>query len=127
MTSDIQHPSIFDCAHCKKTGTCTNGENDLSCAVCLRAHKLKVPSRGVVCSVCEGTGCAELTTSRLERRMLPVLAQIIASVVLGVTYTLGAFNVPHFSELLAFNATLMGTVTGYYFSQRSRAVNGRNT
>ena len=49
-----------------------------------------------------------------------MLAQIVAAAVLGGTYTLGAFNVPHFTELLAFNATLMGTVTGYYFSQRSR-------
>lgn len=119
---DPEHPLTFDCAHCKKTGTCSNGENESSCAVCSRAHKLKGPQRGLVCSVCEGTGQAELTTSRLERRTLPLLAQIVASVVLGGTYLLGAFNVPHFAELLAFNATLMGTVTGYYFSQRGRAL-----
>jgi hypothetical protein len=112
---------FISCAHCQGSGTCKNGEDDSSCFVCLKARKLTTNDKqtGLVCSVCKGLGVVEPLTARLRNRIVPVLALLIVYVAM---YMLMHFaNTDHFNEVLAFVATLIGSVTGYYFGGKSKS------
>lgn len=111
---------FVSCAHCQGSGTCKNGEDDSSCSVCLKAHKLTTNDKqsGLVCSVCKGLGVVEPKTARLHNRIVPALALLIVYVALClIVYFAGT---DHFNAVLAFAATLIGSVTGYYFGGRGK-------
>lgn len=121
-------PVHFDrlpCAHCAGSGTCLNGPDSKSCAVCVRGHRRfwgllpsKIPydSAGIVCSVCSGVGNLEPLSIRLQKRIVPLLAMFIVYVALYIVATLATRE--NFSEVLAFAGTLIGSITGYYFGGR---------
>ncbi|MCB2141226.1 molecular chaperone DnaJ [bacterium] len=108
----------FPCAHCQGSGTCSSGKDGESCAVCIKEGKAKTNSFGLVCSVCGGIGIAELKTDRINRRVTPVLAIFIAYFALFIVFWFGVTGNKLFSEVLAFSATLTGSITGYYFSRK---------
>jgi hypothetical protein len=103
-----------DCKHCNGKGSCTNGLNGESCAVCARRNLLlkHSPAIGLVCSVCKGHCKVEPTSSRLKNRAAPIIAiYIVAAAIMIIA---GGYE-KHFNEVLAFVGTLTGTVTGFYF------------
>lgn len=108
---------FLQCAHCHESGTCSSGNDGISCEVCTKQAKAKKPSVGLVCSVCNGLGSAEPKTFRLQNRLVPVLAIFLAYVAfILILFSLGS---QHFSEILAFCGTLIGSITGYYFGGKS--------
>lgn len=108
------------CAHCGGTGTCKNGETETSCLVCKKAHKVNSAGNtsGLVCSVCCGYGVAEPKSARMQNRIIPMLAIIIVYFALFLIFMLARTD--NFSEVLAFAATLIGSITGYYFGGKSK-------
>ena len=110
---------LIPCAHCEGTGTCTTDALE-SCAVCCRESKVKLGSKQIVCSVCGGLGVAETTTSRMRNRIVPTLAILIAYFSLVLVWFSMFLRTELFSEVLAFSATLVGSITGYYFGGRDR-------
>lgn len=109
-------PNHFECAHCNGSGVCTSGIDGASCSVCAKEHKIKKEPNGLVCSVCGGIGYAELKTDRLNNRIIPVLSLLIVYFALILVTVTALFNDSHFTEILAFCGTLIGSITGYYFS-----------
>lgn len=110
------------CAHCQGSGTCKNGENESSCSVCAKKQKLtlnKEKLTGLVCSVCGGLGALEPKTARIHNRIVPLLAMLI--VYFALSMVLFFYDKEHFNEVLAFAATLIGSVTGYYFGGKSKS------
>ncbi len=73
---------------------------------------------GLICSVCKGYGVAEPMTPRLRNRITPLLSLFIVYLALALVMLFGSKE--HFNEILAFAATLIGSVTGYYFGGRNR-------
>lgn len=107
------------CAHCSASGTCASGPNGASCLVCLREHKIKDKSAvGIACGVCMGYGIAEPKTARLKNRLVPILSLLIVYLALAMVMILSSKE--HFTEVLAFAATLIGSVTGYYFGGKNK-------
>ena len=102
--------NLFPCAHCKGEGTCRNGKDGLSCSVCLKEHKVKEESYGVVCSVCGGIGLVETKTDRINKRTIPILAIVIVYAALCLVVLSMVSKSDFFNEILAFS--------GYYFSSR---------
>lgn len=119
-----QNMDLFKCAHCQGSGSCSNGKDGESCYVCIKEAKAKSSSHGLVCSVCGGIGLAELRTDRINRRITSMLAMFIAYSALAFVLVLAVTDNKHFSEMLAFSATLIGSITGYYFSRN--APNGQS-
>lgn len=46
MTMHDIKSNLYPCAHCEGSGTCRNGEQQLSCAVCIKESELKGKSFG---------------------------------------------------------------------------------
>ncbi|UMR31595.1 hypothetical protein MJ904_05090 [Massilia sp. MB5] len=110
--------TLYACGHCKETGTCSNGSDGLSCSACAAEHALKGSEhRGLPCGVCGGMGRAEPKTERINKRMAPILAYVVV-VLLLMGIALSAIFDRHFSEILAFAGTVIGAITGYYFSKQ---------
>jgi len=105
------------CAHCNGSGTCRNGKDGESCAVCSKISIFSKyqPAHGLVCSICKGTGFIEPVALRLKYRTGPVIAMFV-TVTAVITIIVGHEN--HFSEVLAFLGTLTGSITGFYFSRK---------
>lgn len=109
--------TLYPCAHCKETGTCSTGSNGASCASCVESHTLKGSEHyGLSCGVCGGMGKVEPKTERINKRMAPILAYVLAMLLL-VGIAVSAYTDRHFSEVLAFAGTVIGAITGYYFSR----------
>ena len=110
------HPhGYLPCAHCGAAGTCRNGSAGDSCAVCIKKNRIEgQPLTGLVCSVCQGYGAVEPRTGRLRNLIAPVFALLIVSSALGLAWFFAGDE--HFTEVLAFAATLIGSITGYYFA-----------
>jgi len=107
------------CAHCQASGTCRNGEENRSCALCVKKAQIKSDaSEGLICGVCKGLGVAEPQTLLIRNRITPVLAWVIVCIALLLIFYLAEKE--NFHEVLAFAATLIGSVTGYYFGGRSK-------
>lgn len=109
--------TLYACAHCKETGTCANGPDQATCRVCVKANEIKGEHRGLPCGVCGGMGKIEPQTERINKRMAPLLAyMMMVLLLLGITFA--ATFERHFSEVLAFAGTVIGAITGYYFSKK---------
>jgi NMD protein affecting ribosome stability and mRNA decay len=116
---EMQAPGYLACAHCGATGTCRNGSAGDSCAVCIKKNKIEgQPSTGLVCSVCQGCGAIEPRTARLRTLIAPIFALLIVYTALGLAWFFAGDE--HFTEVLAFAATLIGSITGYYFGGRNK-------
>ena len=117
MSSSVTY---YDCKHCSSTGTWTNGEEVTSCRACAKVYVLSFWRRsgqvGLVCGCCRGLGKAEPFTDRLNKRVAPVLAVLLCFGVLTLILVTSIFNHQSFSEILAFGSTIIGALTGFYFS-----------
>lgn len=113
--------NLYPCAHCAGVGTCKSANSDFSCAVCIRENELKGKEFiGLPCAVCGGIGQAEPRTERINKRMPAILGfTVVILLMLGV-YLSAIFKSPYFTEILAFSGTLIGTVLGFYYSERSK-------
>ena len=116
--------NLYACKHCNETGTCTSNDNESSCAACVKYHELKKSKTytGVACGTCGGLGQSEPTTERLNKRVKPLLALSIVLCLMICTTVLAFTNNPNFATFLAFSATLIGSVTTFYFNNA-----GKNT
>jgi hypothetical protein len=116
---EVRPPDFLPCAHCGGTGTCRNGNAGDSCAVCIKKNKIEEPaSAGLVCSVCHGYGAVEARAARLRSIISPVFALLIACAALGLAWFFAGDE--HFTEVLAFAATLIGSISGFYFGGRNK-------
>lgn len=111
--------NLYPCAHCQGSGTCSTGTDGESCHVCIDESKAMKNSHGLVCSVCGGIGLAELKTDRINKRVTSILAMLIAYFALALVLILAVTNNQYFSEALAFSGTLIGGITGFYFSKQT--------
>ena len=114
--------NLYPCKHCKETGTCTSGENGASCQACSKYHELKSKQifSGLACGTCGGLGQSEPFTERLNKRTKPLLAMGIVSILLICTTMLAMLNNENFAAFLAFSGTLIGSITTFYFTDRSQ-------
>jgi hypothetical protein len=115
--------NLYPCAHCSGVGTCKNGANGSSCAVCIKDNELKDTDLvGLPCTICGGIGQAEPKTERINKRIPAILGfTVVFLLILGV-FVSAILNSSYFSEILAFSGTLIGTVLGFYYSVRSKAM-----
>jgi hypothetical protein len=117
------------CAHCAAEGMCARGPAKSSCAVCVRANGLAVDRQfeGLVCSVCKGLGSVESKTEILHNRIVPTLALATMYIALSLLYIFRSSA--NFNSVLAFATTLTGSITGYYFADKSSRTSqsGRST
>jgi len=113
------------CAHCQGSGTCGSGHDGCSCLICAKKtyvipfiHKTKSMEnhKGLICSSCHGSGEFDPMTKRLLQRITPVLAITIVYFALFLILEFGKTDNEHFTEVLAFSSTLIGSITGYYFA-----------
>ena len=112
--------NFYPCAHCERTGTCTNAANGASCAACVKFSELKGSAHvGLPCGTCNGLGQAESKTDRLNKRIQPVLGLIVVSILLFGVFLSAIFQTRFFSEILAFSGPLVGLVLAFYFTGRS--------
>ena len=113
-------PLTNECKHCRQSGTCTNGLDGESCAVCARRRLFRDYSakpQGLVCSVCHGRGLVEPFSLQLQNRFVPCFAGALVTalfVVLVVTLK----DVNQFDKVIGFAGTMIGTIVGYYFGGR---------
>lgn len=117
--NDAGQQTRIDCAHCKGTGTCHSSREGASCFVCIRAAKVKEFTDvqfGLVCSVCEGNGYNEPFSERLQERIGPMLALALCYLTLVLVFF--AVGKSEFDKVLPFSATIIGSVTGFYFGSR---------
>lgn len=114
--------NLYPCAHCAGLGSCKNGHEEASCAVCVQNNDLKGASFfGVPCSICNGIGQAEPKTERINKRMPALLGFSVVFLLIALVFSAAITNSKYFSEVLAFSGSLIGMVLGFYFSVRARA------
>jgi hypothetical protein len=126
----------LECAHCKKTGTCTNGENGVACAYCFGFNRKPATAdrlKGIRCRVCDGIGTTEPFSLKLQNTFLPFFAMGFVFLLLGVIAFAYFFKTPNFEAILGFASTLIGSITAYYFGSKgvdpsliSKAVEPKN-
>ncbi|WP_148261918.1 molecular chaperone DnaJ [Methylomonas methanica] len=112
-----EQPKLEPCGHCTSTGTCKNGNDGGSCAVCARRNFLfkHSPAYGLVCTICKGSGFLEPMSTRIKHRTGPLIAiYVILTAVASIFFGYKE----HFNEVLTFLSTLTGSITGYYFSRK---------
>jgi len=111
--------TLHDCAHCGGTGTCKSVSGE-SCAVCVKKNELKRGQYfGLACGTCGGLGKTDTYTFRLKHRTQPLISIILVLFSLLLVLCFGLAGSQYFHEIMAFCTTLIGSVTGYYFSSRS--------
>ena len=109
--------NLYECLHCKGEGTCRNGEEEKSCAACIKRNELKGNShRGLICGSCGGIGKADPVTERIDKRTGPVLALFLACGLLFLITLFGLLQSPLFPQILAFASAIIGSIVGFYFS-----------
>jgi len=112
--------NLHDCKHCDGSGTCAKGPNQTSCLVCAKKHELPFWSRkgqvGLMCGSCGGIGRAEPLTERMNKRIAPMLALLLTTVLLVMISLAAVYESPYFSQILAFSSAIIGSVAGFYFS-----------
>lgn len=114
--------NLYDCKHCSGTGTCKNGADETSCLSCAKKAELRFwnlkNQKGLVCGSCGGIGQAEPLTEKMNKRVAPLLAIYLVLILLGLIFYTIATKSPYFNEILAFSSAVIGSVVGYYFSNR---------
>ncbi|WPC03310.1 molecular chaperone DnaJ [Pseudomonas benzenivorans] len=114
--------NLHPCAHCSGIGTCKNGQEEQSCAVCVKGSELEGKVFvGLPCSICGGIGQAEPKTERINKRMPALLGFAVVFLLITFVFIAALTSSKYFSEILAFAGTLIGTVLGFYYSARARA------
>lgn len=73
---------------------------------------------GLACGTCGGLGITDTYTYRLNHRAQPLLSIVLVGASVLLVLFFGLLDSQYFHEILAFSATLVGSVTGYYFSSR---------
>jgi len=115
--------NLYPCAHCEGTGTCKNGADGSSCAFCIKRNELTGKDLvGLACGTCGGLGMAEPLTERLNKRTKPLLAMGIVFIMLVIVSILATTQNPHFTEVLAFATTLIGSIVAYYFAGSNKGL-----
>jgi len=116
--------NLYDCCHCGGTGTCKSGADGSSCLACAKRNEIPFWSQkgqyGLLCGSCGGLGKAEPYTDRLNKRIAPLLAIILVIALLAIIAGAAMLKSAHFAELLAFASAIIGSVSGYYFSERAK-------
>lgn len=113
--------NLYPCAHCGGVGTCKNGLNECSCAVCVKEYELRGKEFvGLPCGVCGGLGQAEPRTERINKRMPAILGFSVVFLLMAGIFFAALSKSPYFSEILAFSGPIIGTVLGFYYSVRSK-------
>lgn len=115
---DIQ-ANLYECLHCKGEGTCRNAEKGNSCAACVKLNDLKGTHHGLICRACGGIGKADTLTERIGNRTPSLLAIFTIAGLFIILITAAATNNPHTNQLIAFSGGIIGTILGFYFSNRS--------
>jgi len=111
--------TLHACAHCAGTGTCKAMPTGESCAACIKRNELKKGSYiGLACGTCGGLGITDTYTYRITHRTQPLLSIVLVVSALFLVVFFGIFRSEYFHEVLAFCTTLIGSVTGFYFSSR---------
>jgi hypothetical protein len=111
--------NLHQCAHCIGTGTCSTDKAGESCAVCVKKNELsKGQYSGLACGTCGGLGKTDTITYRMAHRTQPLLAIALVMLSLALVFIFGIARSPYFHEIMAFCTTLIGGVTGYYFSSK---------
>ncbi len=113
--------------HCGETGTCENGKDGASCTACIIRNEIFMLFRfkkhvELLCGSCGGIGKAEPLTERMNKRAKPMLAISIVLVMFCLIFFSLLTNSSHFTAILAFATTLIGTIAGYYFSSNKSNV-----
>ena len=117
-----------DCAHCNKSGTCHTGIDASSCERCtsrIRRWTLnfasRAPAKGLVCSVCWGTGRVQPFSDKLQDRFPALFAiGLTLSLMLGSVAT-AAWAPTQLEKVLTFTTTLLSSITGFYFGNRTQS------
>jgi len=115
--------NLHECAHCNGKGTCNNGDDGYSCAVCAKEQGFfwnRKKQKGLPCCICGGMGLTEAKTDRLNKRMAPALAIYLVGMLFAVILAALLLNSRYFNEILAFSSAIIGSVTGFYFSNRGK-------
>ena len=74
---------------------------------------------GLACGTCKGLGKTSTHLYNLQQKTTPWLAIGITVASFLLIAIFGLLKSEVFTEILAFCTTLLGTVTGYYFSARN--------
>jgi hypothetical protein len=115
-----QLQKLYECAHCKGTGTCNHGKDGEACAACIKKNELKKGTYyGLACGTCGGLGKTDTVTSRMNNRVTPLLGFMLTGLCFLMIILFGFFNNQYFTEVLALCGTLLGSVTGHYFGRQS--------
>ncbi|MBU6950925.1 molecular chaperone DnaJ [Hahella sp. HN01] len=118
---DEKKLSMFPCAHCKESGTCAQGKDGASCNVCVKRNELRGKEHfGLACGICGGLGLAEPFTDRLNKRFPAIMAILVVFSLMFIVSVAAFINNQHFSEILAFSGTLIGTVISYFYSNSNK-------
>lgn len=110
------------CAHCGGSGSCKTDDGK-SCEKCVDFNCLNKDSepRGIVCSVCEGTGVADLKSGVIRKRTPSALAFIV--VVLSFYIISLSLENDNLENILPVCSSLIAGVIGYYFSGKDNYSN----
>jgi hypothetical protein len=119
--------NLYECKHCGGIGTCKNGADGSSCLACAKKNELhfwEYRNRnnlvGLMCGSCGGLGEAEPLTERIHNRTPPVLAFILVFGSLIIISLAAYHESKFFSELLTFSSVVIGSVSGFYFSNKEK-------
>lgn len=120
---EFQH--LYDCAHCKQTGTCDNGPDGIACPSCIERadlkSKVKKNYRGKLsCGVCGGLGKSELVTERMGQRT-PYIISMASIIIFPILILITAIlEVPNANQIATLSGTVLGGITAYYFSRTNK-------
>ena len=122
MTMHAIKANLYPCAHCEGSGTCRNGEQQQSCAVCIKQSELKGKNfAGLPCTICGGISQAEPKTERLNKRLPALAGFFVVFTLLAGVLIFGISQSRYFSEVLAFAGPLIGSTLAYYYSTQRNA------
>ena len=113
-------PERIICSHCEAKGFCHSSKEGSSCLVCKTKAAVKELNDlhfGLVCSVCKGHGSIEPFSERLRDRTGPILAFVLCYLTLAILVYAMRINMAE--KILPFAATVIGSITGFYFGSRS--------
>ena len=113
--------NLYPCAHCKETGTCANGIDGHSCALCVKRSDFKVKQEleGLPCSVCRGLGIAEPSTELMHKRTPVIIAVILPTLLFSLIFIAIIIKSEYFTQILTFASTLLGMILTFWLSKNN--------